>query len=214
MDSAGSYDPCLDDQWGYTDYGETGECSDVYLQSDMGSNREEDLSMEVEEVPQRNPSSLTKVMDSEGDEPPAPKALLRARRSRRRAPPPNDVTSYEGDEPPAPKAPPRQFGLQEDIMSDRGVQFTSWVRQELLGKLNIMVSLMSGYHPQTNGQVERAKQDLGKSLCLYCQKHSEMWCTYLSWEEYTQNSLCHAGMGLIPFECMLGYQPLPYLWNC
>ncbi|KAK1784810.1 hypothetical protein P4O66_003482 [Electrophorus voltai] len=29
MDSAGSYDPCLDDQQGHTAYGETGEYSDV-----------------------------------------------------------------------------------------------------------------------------------------------------------------------------------------
>ncbi|KAK1792840.1 hypothetical protein P4O66_012751 [Electrophorus voltai] len=49
----------------------------------------------------------------------------------------------------------RQFGLSEDIVSDRGAQFTSRLWRELLGKLNITMSLMSGYHPQANGQVER-----------------------------------------------------------
>ncbi|KAK1798925.1 hypothetical protein P4O66_007199 [Electrophorus voltai] len=43
-----------------------------------------------------------------------------------------------------------QFGLPEDIVSDRGPQFTSRVWKELMGKLNITVSLTSGYHPQDN----------------------------------------------------------------
>ncbi|KAK1799513.1 hypothetical protein P4O66_000395 [Electrophorus voltai] len=63
----------------------------------------------------------------------------------------------------------RQFGLSKDIVSDRGAQFTSRLWKELLAKLNITVSLTSGYHPQANGQVERVNQELGKFLCLYCQ---------------------------------------------
>ncbi|KAK1792565.1 hypothetical protein P4O66_012499 [Electrophorus voltai] len=38
MDSAGSYDPYLDDHMGDKDYGETEECNDVCLQSDRGSD--------------------------------------------------------------------------------------------------------------------------------------------------------------------------------
>ncbi|KAK1785709.1 hypothetical protein P4O66_019055, partial [Electrophorus voltai] len=49
----------------------------------------------------------------------------------------------------------RQFRLSKDIVSDRGAQFTSRLSKELLGKLNITMNLMSGYHPQSNGQVER-----------------------------------------------------------
>ncbi|KAK1799717.1 hypothetical protein P4O66_006253 [Electrophorus voltai] len=63
----------------------------------------------------------------------------------------------------------RQFGLSKDIVSDRGAQFTSRLWKELLAKLNITVSLTSGYHPQANGQVERVNQELGKFLHLYCQ---------------------------------------------
>ncbi|KAK1791370.1 hypothetical protein P4O66_013383, partial [Electrophorus voltai] len=42
----------------------------------------------------------------------------------------------------------RQFGLPEDIVSDRGPQFTSQVWKEPLRKLNITVNLTSGYHPE------------------------------------------------------------------
>ncbi|KAK1796295.1 hypothetical protein P4O66_009361 [Electrophorus voltai] len=77
----------------------------------------------------------------------------------------------------------------------------------------ILVSLTSGYQIQANGQVERVNQELGKLLRLYSQRHPKTWCTYLSWAEYVQNSLCHAGTGLMPFECVLGYQPTLYPWN-
>ncbi|KAK1784659.1 hypothetical protein P4O66_003342 [Electrophorus voltai] len=85
----------------------------------------------------------------------------------------------------------RHFGLPEDIVSDRGPQFTLRLWKELLGKLNITVSLTSGYHPQANRQVERVNQELVKFLYLYCQHHPESWNAYLPWAEYVQNSLRH-----------------------
>ncbi|KAK1800583.1 hypothetical protein P4O66_005790 [Electrophorus voltai] len=78
VDSAGSYDPCLDDYGGYADYGEKGECSDVSVWSDMGSDREEDTPMEVEEDPHRDLPSHSDAKSSENDEPPAPKAPPKA----------------------------------------------------------------------------------------------------------------------------------------
>ncbi|KAK1784928.1 hypothetical protein P4O66_018193 [Electrophorus voltai] len=107
----------------------------------------------------------------------------------------------------------RVFGLPEDIVSDRGPQFTSKVWWELLGKLNVMVSLTSGYHPQANGQVEKENQELGRYLRAYCQDQPETWSTDLPWAEYTQNSLRHEATGLTACECVLGFQPPLYPWN-
>ncbi len=53
----------------------------------------------------------------------------------------------------------RFYGLAEDIVSNRGPQFTSRVWSAFRLKLNINVSLTSGYHPQANGQVERLNQE-------------------------------------------------------
>ncbi|KAI4884140.1 hypothetical protein NFI96_009880, partial [Prochilodus magdalenae] len=55
----------------------------------------------------------------------------------------------------------RLFGIPEDIVSDRGSQFTSQVWSAFMERLGITVSLTSGYHPQSNGQCERMNQELG-----------------------------------------------------
>ncbi len=61
----------------------------------------------------------------------------------------------------------RFYGLPEDIVSDRGPQFTSHVWSAFCCQLNINVSLTSGYHPQANGQVERLNQELTCFLRSY-----------------------------------------------
>ncbi|KAK3570829.1 hypothetical protein QTP86_027643 [Hemibagrus guttatus] len=63
----------------------------------------------------------------------------------------------------------RYFGLPEDIVSDRGPQFTSRVWKAFLKRLGVTVRLSSGYHPQTNGQTERKIQEcvLGYQLPLF-----------------------------------------------
>ncbi len=58
----------------------------------------------------------------------------------------------------------RFYGLPEDIVSDRGPQFTSRVWSAFCRQLDINVSLTSGYHPQANGQVERLNQELTRFL--------------------------------------------------
>ncbi|KAK3563236.1 hypothetical protein QTP86_018284 [Hemibagrus guttatus] len=62
------------------------------------------------------------------------------------------------------------FGLPEDIVSDRGSQFTSRVWRSLCELLGISISLNSGYHPQSNGQTERLNQEIGRFLRSYCSR--------------------------------------------
>lgn len=55
----------------------------------------------------------------------------------------------------------RYFGLPEEyIVSDQGTQFTSHVWKILMGMLGVTISLMSVYHSQGTGQVERAIQEI------------------------------------------------------
>ncbi|KAI2662144.1 Transposon Tf2-9 polyprotein [Labeo rohita] len=58
----------------------------------------------------------------------------------------------------------RLHGLPTDVVSDRGPQFVSKFWREFCRLLGATVSLSSGFHPQSNGQTERANQDLERTL--------------------------------------------------
>lgn len=49
----------------------------------------------------------------------------------------------------------RYYGLPEDVVSDGGPQFNSRVFKEVCHKLNIILNLLSAYHPQSNGLAEQ-----------------------------------------------------------
>lgn len=97
----------------------------------------------------------------------------------------------------------RLHGILEDIVSDRGPQFTSGVWKEFCSSLGAKVSLTSGYHPQSNGQCERANQELEAVLWCIASSNQSIWSDELPWIEYAHNSLTSSATGWSPFEVSL-----------
>ena len=101
----------------------------------------------------------------------------------------------------------RIHGIPLDIVSDRGPQFVSRVWKSFCQALGATVSLSSGFHPQTNGQCERANQNLEATLRCVAAQDPCSWSSFLPWVEYAHNSLTSSATGLSPFESALGYLP-------
>jgi IS30 family transposase len=69
----------------------------------------------------------------------------------------------------------RLHGLPDDLISDRGTQFTSLLWNSLCRALNVKVKLSTAYHPQTDGQTERANQTMEVYLRSYVCSDQSDW---------------------------------------
>ena len=98
----------------------------------------------------------------------------------------------------------RLHGLPDTIMSDRGSQFISALWEHLTSSLGITHKLSTAYHPQTDGQTERANQDLEKYLRRYVGWKPDDWAPWLSLAESAANSAPSATAGISPFHAVYG----------
>ena len=101
----------------------------------------------------------------------------------------------------------RLHGLPKSIISDRDTKFTGdfWSTMQKLFGTDLLMS--SAYHPQTDGQTERANRTILQSLRNYVNRSGSNWAKYLTTVEFAMNSAVSASTGKTPFEVVYGYHP-------
>ena len=82
----------------------------------------------------------------------------------------------------------KRFGLPDEIISDRGPQFTAHAFHELLKLLNVTSKISTAYHPQTDRATERVNQEIEAYLSIFCSSFPEEWAKKLFLVEFTHNN--------------------------
>jgi hypothetical protein len=101
----------------------------------------------------------------------------------------------------------RLHGIPTKVVSDRGPQFAARFTKALYHKLGITHALTTAYHPQSNGQTERANQEVERHLRLFTNSRQDDWVTFLPTAEFVLNNRVHSAHRMTPFEIMYGYRP-------
>jgi len=101
----------------------------------------------------------------------------------------------------------KYHGLPNDIIFDRGTQFTSKFWQSLFKILQVKINLSSAYHPQTDGQTERVNQILEQYLWCFINYHQEDWVDLLPVAEFAYNNTFQESIHQTPFFVNYGHHP-------
>ena len=102
----------------------------------------------------------------------------------------------------------KQFGLPDEMLSDRGPQFAAMAFRELSKLLGIKSNLTMAYHPQINRATEQVNQEIEAYLWIYCSAHPTKWKNSSSTLELTHNNQWHADGTHTSFDLMHGKAPL------
>jgi hypothetical protein len=98
-------------------------------------------------------------------------------------------------------------GLPRTTVSDRGTTFNSQFLKALYKQLGIQPTFSTAYHPQTDGQSERANQDIEQFLRLFVNHRMDDWIDWLPLAEFAFNNRLNETIGSSPFYANYGFNP-------
>ena len=98
-----------------------------------------------------------------------------------------------------------KHGVPSHVTSDCSMEFISSFFHSLGKVLDMNLHFTSGYHPEEDGQTERANQTLEQYLRVYCNYQQNNWSDLLPIVEFAYNNASNAMTGLSPFYANKGY---------
>lgn len=101
----------------------------------------------------------------------------------------------------------RLHGMPESIVSDRDSKFTARFWKELHRVVGTKLLMSTSWHPQTDGQSERAIRSVGQILRSIVRPDQTDWSHKVPLVEFALNSSISSSTGFAPFELTYGYLP-------
>lgn len=101
----------------------------------------------------------------------------------------------------------RLHGMPTVIVSDRDTKFTSRFWQELHRLMDVKLAMSTAFHPQIDGQTERANQTLESILRAFVDHRQTNWDLLLSAAEFAYNNSVNTSTGFSPFLLNYGFHP-------
>ena len=102
----------------------------------------------------------------------------------------------------------RHHGVPKVLVSDRDSRFTSLFWNALWKQLGTKLAMSTAFHPQTDGQTERANRTLEEMLRAYVDFDQKDWDRYLIHAEIACNNAPQTSTGESPFYLNYGQHPL------
>jgi len=101
----------------------------------------------------------------------------------------------------------RHHGIPKTIISDRDKLFTSNYWTTLMATMGTKKKLSTAYHPQTDGQTERANRTIKTYLRIYSNKTQNNWVQLLPMAQLTYNNSISDTTKQTPFFANHGRHP-------
>lgn len=102
----------------------------------------------------------------------------------------------------------KHHGLPTTIISDRDPRFTGTFWRSLFSSLGTKLAFSTAYHPETDGQSERANRTIAQMLRPLVQENQASWERHLPLMEFAYNNSVSTSTGFTPFFLNQGQHPL------
>ena len=98
-------------------------------------------------------------------------------------------------------------GLPDAIVSDRDPRFTGGFWQHLTKLWGTRTTMSTAFHPQTDGQAEKANSIVERYLRTFATTNERHWDRLLALAEFSYNCHIHKATGMSPFEADTSENP-------
>lgn len=97
-----------------------------------------------------------------------------------------------------------KYGIPQVILTDQGSNFLSDLFKNTCKLLGVKKIQSTGYHPETNGALERSHRTLTEYLRHFISEDQTNWDTWINYAVFTFNTTPHTATGYPPHELLFG----------